>query len=340
VAEVLRIGTVSARPGEIQRGGIPIGVDMYGVERQIPIIVYRGVEDGPILWLNGATHGDEPEGPFSIFLALQQVDVTALRGTIVAVPVMNVEAFTAGLRGDPLDTFAHDMNRIYPGKANGYPTERVAHAHWQAMKDHCDLQIAIHSGGEHSYLAHMIFASDNPASLELGAAMGPNWSLLFRSGTGGGNPSSMIGSLGKGGITVELGGNCRTLTRDFHIIAQDLADGYLNVMRHYGMIAGEARYADEWRQGFQIPLLAPVTGMFVGNPDLQFETTLAEGTLLGQIYNLYGDIVAEVRAPREGVVFGLRSRPSVLEGQWCCFYGVVEQTVDNLIQQASAPATT
>jgi len=223
------------------------------------------------------------------------------------------------------------MNRIYPGKADGYPTDRVAWAHWQAMKDNCDLQIAIHSGGEHSYLAHMIFASDNPVSLELAAAMGPNWSLVFRSGTGGGNPSSQMGALGKGGITVELGGNCRTLTNDFHVIADDLAEGYLNVMRHYGMIDGAASYAPAWRMGFQIALLAPATGMFVGAADLPFETTLAAGTLIGQVYDLYGDVIGEVRAPREGVIFGLRSRPSVLEGQWCCFFGVIEQTVDNLI---------
>lgn len=331
MSDVITIGTVSVRPGEVGRGGIPIGRDMYGRDRLVPITVYRGTEDGPTLWLNGATHGDEPEGPFSIFLALQQLDVRRLRGTVVAVPVMNVEAFTAGTRGDPLDTFSHDMNRVYPGKADGYPTERVAAAHWEAMKDACDLQIAIHSGGEHSYLAHMIFASDNPASMELAAAMGPNWTLVFRSGTGSGNPSSMIGGLGKGGITVELGGNCRTLTDDFHGIANDLAEGYLNVMRHYGMIDGEATYAQAWRQGHQIALLAPATGMFVGAKDLPFETELPEGTLLGQIYDLYGDVIGEVRAPRAGVVFGLRARPSVLEGQWCCFFGVVEQTVDDLI---------
>ena len=327
----LNIGTVSVMPGEMKRGGIPIGGDMYARQREVPIIVYRGIEDGPILWLNGATHGDEPEGPFSIYKALAQIDPKKLRGTVVAVPVMNVQAFTAGLRGDPLDTFSHDMNRIYPGKADGYPTDRVAWAHWQAMKDNCDLQIAIHSGGEHSYLAHMIFASDNPASLELAAAMGPNWSLVFRSGTGGGNPSSQMGALGKGGITVELGGNCRTLTNDFHVIADDLAEGYLNVMRHYGMIEGAASYEPAWRMGYQIALLAPATGMFVGAADLPFETTIPSGTLIGQIHDLYGDVIGEVRAPREGVIFGLRSRPSVLEGQWCCFFGVIEQTVDNLI---------
>lgn len=329
--EPLTIGTVSALPGEKKRGGIPIGRDMYGHERHIPITVYRGARDGPVLWLNGATHGDEPEGPFSIFLATRELDPAELSGTVVAVPVLNVQAFSAGTRGDPLDSFAYDMNRVYPGKADGYPTERVAHAHWQAMKPNCDLQIAVHSGGEHSYLAHMIFSADTPASWELAAAMGPQWTLVFRGGTGSGNPSSMIGGLGKGGITVELGGNCRLLTGDFHRVARDLADSYLNAMRHYGMIPGQARYADAWHQGHQIALLAPATGMFVGAPELPFETLLPEGTPLGRIYDLYGDVAAEVRAPQEGVVFGLRSRASVLEGQWCCFFGVIERTVDDLL---------
>ena len=331
--EALTIGTVKVEPGEMKRGGIPVGEDIYGASREIPIIIMRGANDGPVLWLNGATHGDEPEGPFSIFLAVQQVDLESLAGTIVAVPVMNVEAFTAGKRGNPLDTFSYDLNRVYPGKVDGYPSERIADAHWQAMKDSCDLQIAIHSGGEHSYLAHMIFAADNKESLELAGAMGRNWTLVFKSGTGSGNPSSMIGNLGKAGVTVELGGNCRTLTNDFHTIAQDLADGYLNVMRHYNMIPGDAEYAASWRQGYQIALLAPKTGMFVGSSDLPFETEIDEGTVLGQIYNLYGDVIAEVKAPQKGVVFGLRSRPSVLEGEWCCFFGVIERTVNDLIPQ-------
>jgi predicted deacylase len=335
MTQPLTIGTTSVMPGEIKRGGIPIGQDMYDREREIPIIVCRGIKDGPTLWLNGATHGDEPEGAFSMFLALKEIDPQLLRGTVVAVPAMNVEAFNAGARGNPLDSFTYDMNRIYPGKADGYPTERVAYAHWCAMQDNCDLQIAVHSGGEHSYLAHMIFAADNPVSRELAAAMGPNWTLVFNSPTGSGNPSAMIAGLGKGGITVELGGNCRTLTNDFHTIARDLADSYLNVMRHFGMIDGAAQYAGSWRQGYQIALLAPASGMFVGSADLPFEIHLEAGTLLGQIYNLYGDVIAEVRAPRAGVVFGLRSRPSVLEGEWCCFFGVVEHTVDDLIPNRS-----
>ncbi len=332
----LTVGNVTVDRGEhpegvVVKGAIPVGTNMGGQAQEIPIIVYHGANDGPVLWLNGATHGDEPEGPFSIFLALQSIDVSTLSGTVVACPVMNVGAFTAGTRGDPLDTFSYDMNRVYPGRDGGYPTERTAHAHWTAMEDTCDLQIAIHSGGEHSYLAHMIFASNNAASMELAAAMGDHWPLVFASPTGGGNPSSKMGALGKGGITVELGGNCRTLTKDFHTIANDLADSYLNVMKHYKMISGEASYCSQWQQGHQIALLAPKTGMFVGSDTLEFETMLKKDTLLGSIYNLYGEVIGELRAPQDGVVFGLRSRPSVLAGQWCCFFGVVDDVVTDLL---------
>lgn len=61
-----------------------------------------------------------------MFMLLKNIDPRKLRGTVVLVPALNVEAFAAGKRGDPLDTFTYDMNRAYPGKSEGYPTERVA----------------------------------------------------------------------------------------------------------------------------------------------------------------------------------------------------------------------
>ena len=335
MTELLHIGSVSAERGSVSRGGIPVDIDLRGGTADIPIIVCRGVQDGPVLWLNGATHGDEPEGAFSIFKLLELIDPRQLNGTIVGVPAINVPAFAAGTRGNPADTFSYDMNRIYPGSAEGYPTERTAWAHWTAMEPICDLQIAIHSGGDHSYLAHMIFASDNPQSLELAGGMGPQWDLVFRAPTGAANPSSKIAELGKAGITVELGGNCRSLTNDFDIVAADLAGSYVNVLRHYGMIEGEAQYARSWRMGHQQALLAPASGMFVGNADLRFEEPIDANTLLGEIYNLHGMVAAEVRAPCDGVVFGLRSRPSVFAGEWCCFFGIIDETRDDLLSGAS-----
>lgn len=328
-----KLGSALAEAGTVARGAIPTGRGADGRTREMPVLVCHGAHAGPTLWINGATHGDEPEGAFSIFRLFAQLDASAIRGTVVGVPAMNVPAFEAGKRGDPLDTFSYDMNRLYPGRPDGYPTERASWAHWSAMKDACDLQIAVHSGGEHSYLAHMIFAADNPQSLELAAAMGEPWDLVFRSGVGGNNPSSKMAELGKAGVTVELGGNCRTLAGDFHDVANDLASGYLNVMRHYGMVDGDATYAREWRMGHQQALLAPASGMWVGAPNMVFEQPLAKGTPLGRVYDLYGKVQAQVDAPEDGVVFGLRSRPSVLEGEWCCFFGIIDEVRDDLLSR-------
>lgn len=97
-----------------------------------------------------------------------------------------------GDRGDPQDMFSYDMNRIYLGCPDGYATERVAWAHYQAEKDNCDLHIAIHSGGDHSYLDTTIFAAETPQCFELAGARGSDWDLVNTSGIGRGSPSSIL----------------------------------------------------------------------------------------------------------------------------------------------------
>ncbi|RKX41755.1 MAG: succinylglutamate desuccinylase, partial [Thermotogae bacterium] len=278
---VVRVGTGAAQPGEVVRCGIPVGKNIYGTERQLPIIIVNGAGEGPILWLNGGTHGDEAEGAIAIFKLLEVLDPAELNGVVVACPVMNPEAFVTGSRGNPADQFTYDMNRIYPGDRKGYPTARVAAAHFEAMRPVCDLQINIHSGGNHSYLAEVIFSADTPACWELAGAMGPAWTMIMTSPSGGGNPSSQLAALGKAAISIELGGLCRTLTREFHEVGEKLRDACLNVLRHYRMIPGQASYASKWRIGHQETVLAPATGVWVARPDLEFLQPMAEGEVLG-----------------------------------------------------------
>ena len=83
--------------------------------------------------------------------------------------------------------------------------------------------------------------------------------------------------------------------------------------------------------GHQKALLAPASGMWVGSPEIPFESPLPAQTLLGRVYDLYGEVQGEVRAPEDGVVFGLRSRPAVLEGEWCCFFGIIDEVRNDLL---------
>ena len=160
-----------------------------------------------------------------------------MSGTLVLVPAMNVPAYEAGQRGNPQDTFSYDMNRIYPGRADGYLTERVAWAHAQWMKKVADLEISIHSGGAHSYLSETIFVNEDDKSVELAKAMGRGWDVVLSAISPKGNPMAVMLDAGKTGITVELGGRPATSPEEMKRVVATLVEAILNVMRHYGIIA-------------------------------------------------------------------------------------------------------
>lgn len=320
----LVVGSASAAPGTRARGVIPVTNLPGGRPLEIPILLLHGAKPGPVLWVDAVIHGDEPEGTLACHMVDAELDPTAMSGSLVLVPVLNVPAYEAAQRGNPLDTFSYDLNRIYPGKADGYLTERLAYAHSQLLRDVATCEISIHSGGAHSYLSETIFATTDEKAIELAQAMGASWSLILKSFLPKGSPPAVMFEAGKPGITVELGGRPATSPSDFNRCARILADGILNVMRHYGMISGAPAYATHWQTGVQHALLAPVSGLFLADPSLRFQQSMERGDLIARIVNVYGDELAELRAPTDGVIFGLRALPNVQTGDWCCFYAEIQ----------------
>ena len=327
----LRVGTAEAAPATRADGSIEVSRRPGGGALGMPVVVVNGGGDGPVLWIDGCIHGDEPEGPLSIQMLLERIDPKRLRGALVCVPVVNVAAFEAQQRGDPADGFTYDMNRVYPGKPDGYPSERVASAHAQAMLAVADLHLGIHSGGAHSYLAQALFFGHAGPSLELAQAMGPGWDLFLRSMSTSGSPMAAMANIGKAALTVELGGICATLPEEFLANGRTLADAFENVMRHYGMVDGEAAYAPRWQIGVQRTVLCGVGGFFVPEAGFRYRTPVAKGTKLAEIRDLYGRVLEEIRAPADGQVFGMRTMPSCLSGDWACFFGEVQETVDERV---------
>ncbi|WP_306117627.1 MULTISPECIES: M14 family metallopeptidase [unclassified Roseitalea] len=327
-ARTVTIGTASAAPGEVARGAIAVTELAGGTPLEIPVIVINGAEPGRCFWVNGAIHGDEPEGPLACQIACAEVDPAKLEGTLVLCPVLNVPAFEAAQRGNPLDTFSHDMNRIYPGRADGYLTERIAAAHAAAMGPVADIEISIHSGGAHSFLDKAIFVDERPESVELAKAMGPGWGCIMSNFNPKGSPMAHLKELGRVGITVELGGRSATSPAEFARVGRELADSILNILRHYRMYPGEARYPSPCYKGQQQALLAPASGIFLPDPQVRFLTMMNKGDPIARIVNLFGDTLAELTAPADGMFFGLRALPNVTTGDWCCFFCKVEGTRD------------
>ena len=320
----ITVGSAVAAPGQVVRGAIPVTTLAGGTKVEIPVVVINGAKGGPVFWVDGAIHGDEPEGPMACVLAMREVDPAQLSGTLVLVPVLNVMAFEAANRGNPLDTFSFDMNRIYPGRADGYLSERVAFAHSEWMSKVADLEISIHSGGAHSYLAKAIFVDETPEAVELAMAMGEGWGCIMSNMMPKGSPMAQMKAIGKTGITVELGGRSATSPAGFAKVARDLADSIINILRHYKMYPGQATYPTDATKGQQEPLLAPASGMFVPAPGVDFLKPMKKGDLIATIINIFGDEQARLVAPADGMIFGLRALVSVNTGDWCCFFNKVE----------------
>ena len=114
----------------------------------VPVISIKGAE-GPVMLLTGATHGDEFEGPSAIMRLVHGLDPDQLRGQIIAIPALNMPALVASSRVTPLDRA--NLNRAFPGRADGGPTAMLAHWLEHEILSLCDAAIDLHSGGKASF---------------------------------------------------------------------------------------------------------------------------------------------------------------------------------------------
>jgi predicted deacylase len=106
------------------------------------IEIVRVGAGAPELWIVAGVHGDEVEGIACVEDAL--ATIRPARGTLVGVPVAYPAALAAGTRHGPDGL---DLNRTYPGRPDGGPTEQVAHALWTALAGHAAALLTLHSWG-------------------------------------------------------------------------------------------------------------------------------------------------------------------------------------------------
>ncbi len=106
--------------------------------------IWRG-GPGPVLLVNGATHGDEYEGPTLLQQWVQRWKPSGLRGTVVLVPVLNEVAFFAGARCRPDD--GANLARTFPGNRRGSPTARLAKLFDEQLLAQATHYIDFHSAG-------------------------------------------------------------------------------------------------------------------------------------------------------------------------------------------------
>lgn len=129
-------------PGESRNVKLAVGESYSSMTVRIPIHIRRAKEDGPVVFVTAALHGDEINGTGAVRQLIQDADFELLRGSVVLVPVLNLLAFDRHSRYLP---DRRDLNRSFPGSTTGSLAGRMARTIFDEIVSRCDYGIDLHT---------------------------------------------------------------------------------------------------------------------------------------------------------------------------------------------------
>lgn len=304
--EPFEIGGHIVKPGESQTLELEVGRLYTHTPITIPVRVISGKADGPGLFISGAIHGDEINGVEIVRRLLAHKSLSKLRGTLVAVPVVNVHGFISHSRYLP---DRRDLNRSFPGTENGSLTSRLANLFSQEIVDKCTHGIDLHTASGHRFNLPQIRAClDNDETIKLAHVFGAP--VILNSNIRDGSLRQSVVEDGKPFLLYEAG---EALRFDEFSIRLGVA-GILSVMRVLGMLKGKpykSRFntfvanSSKW-------IRAPQSGIL--RVDCPLGSHVSRGDPLGKISDPMGEDEIEVKSSTEGVIVSAIRLPLVNKG--------------------------
>jgi predicted deacylase len=316
--DVAQLGPLTAKAGQAVSGYLEVAASGDAGAR-IPVSLVRGSSDGPVLALIAGTHGYEYPGITALQRLRQSLDPASLRGTLILVHIANPPSFYGRtIYFSPAD--GKNLNRVFPGKPDGTLSERIAHAITTEVIAKADFLVDLHAGDGNEALRPYVYmpvtgdARLDAAARGMAMAFGLDHIVID---TGRISPPEATKYLdqtalarGIPAITTETG---QLGLNDEGWIA--LAEhGVRNLMRHLGMLEGtaEPNPGVVWLKDYQV-VNSPVTGVF--RAAVRDGYAVAEGRVLGELFDPFGAKIGDVRAPFAGIVNYVVGTPPAVEGQ-------------------------
>jgi len=300
------IGGIRVSPGERATIALPMARLYTHNEITLPIHVVHGRRTGPTMFVCAAVHGDEINGVEIIRRLLNVKALDSLKGTLLAVPIVNPFGFIQRARYLP---DRRDLNRSFPGTPKGSQAGRLAHLFMTEIAERSDFGIDLHTGSNfRSNLPQIRAGLHDPKTIELATVFGAP--IVVPSELREGSLREAVASLGKPVLVYEGG---EALYFNESAIRTGLK-GVLNIMRHTKMLpAGRKRRSAE-------PIVtdrtswvrASMSGIFSRRTKLG--ELVKRGRLLGRLSDPLGDDSEDIIAPFSGVVIGHLNLPLAHEG--------------------------
>jgi hypothetical protein len=302
------IGGRTVAAGSRARIELPVASLYTNTPVNLPVQVVRGREDGPRIFVSAALHGDEIIGVEIIRRLLKSPALDALRGTLLAVPIVNTLAFLHQSRYLP---DRRDLNRSFPGSESGSLAARLANLFLKEVVNQCQYGIDLHTGAIHRPNLPQIRGDlSNPETLRLCRAFGVP--LLLNSEP---TQGTLREYTTQKGIPVILYESAEALRFD-EVCIRIGVHGVLNVLYELKMLPQPAR-TDE--PAFE-PVIAKSStwARSPGSGVCRAQVALGDMVRAGQVIAIVGDPIGEtenqVLSPANGVVIGRLNLPLVYEG--------------------------
>lgn len=305
---VLTIGGVTATPGTQFSVDLPVANLYTHTPLTMPVRVICGKKPGPVMFVSAALHGDELNGIEIIRRLLRQPALKRLRGTLIAVPIVNVHGFIHRSRYLP---DRRDLNRSFPGKETGSLAARIAHSIISEIVAKADYGIDLHTGAVHrSNLPQIRAHLDNAEIRELALAFGAPLILDSKPAEG-----TLREYTSDNNIPVLLYESGEALRFDEPCIRVGLR-GIINVLRKLDMLPRTTRSthprepsvasSSQWVRAEASGVLRTVAGL---------GERVQQGQVLAYVSDTFGGSETQLIAPESGLVIGKLNLPLVFEGE-------------------------
>ncbi|MGN0166095.1 MAG: M14 family metallopeptidase [Lachnospiraceae bacterium] len=260
------------------------------------------------------THGDELEGQYVCYEVIRRIreNIDLLDGIVDIYPALNplgIDSITRGIPG-----FDLDMNRIFPGNADGSMAEYIASKIVEDIAG-SDICIDIHASNIFLKEIPQVRISEITKEKLVPYAKLINVDFIWVHSAATVLESTLahsLNSIGTPTLVVEMGVGMR-ITKEY---CRQLTDGIFNLMRETGIWKGETAVtvkpliSDKNEVNF---INAMVPGIFI--PETEHGSYVKKGEHIGVILNpLSGNADETVVSPCDGLVFTLREYPVVNEG--------------------------
>jgi len=306
--EPLIINGVTIARGTRTTIDLPAGRLYTHAPMTIPVQVVAGKKPGPRLFLSAAIHGDEINGVEIIRRVLKLPALRQLKGTLLAVPIVNIHGLISHSRYLP---DRRDLNRSFPGTDKGSLAARLANLFMTEIVAKSTHGIDLHTGAIHrSNLPQVRADLDDEETNRMARAF--QVPVIISSNLRDGSLRESASEFGIPTLLYEAG----EALRFDEVGIRAGVKGIVNVMRLLGMLpasrAQQKKRAEPVVARSSSWVRAPGSGILRAMVPLGGR--VKKDTLLGIVADPFGEKEVEINSTFSGIVIGRTNLPLVNEG--------------------------